>query len=111
MTPVSFGAVCAYLDGFDAARNHGPLIGLHQWLVIRFNNGNNLYWSGLARLLLPGGAGSSDEQAIRELGQLLSEFFEYRRTKGVTKIFHDYAHWLLRRSWYTGPLHRVRTDA
>ncbi|MDR3619274.1 MAG: hypothetical protein P4L85_07985 [Paludisphaera borealis] len=33
--PPSFGAVCAYLDGFDVARNHGPLIGLQQWLVVR----------------------------------------------------------------------------
>lgn len=106
--PIGYGAVCAYLDGFDAARSHGPLVGLREWLVVRFNEGNNVHWSGLARWLLPGGRESSDDQAIRELGGLLSEFFAYRRTQGLTKIFHEYARWLQRRSWYDGPLRRRR---
>jgi hypothetical protein len=104
--PASYGAVCAYLDGFNYARNGGPLIGLERWLVVRANGGNNLHWSALARSLLPSGKDSVDEQAIRELGGLLSEFFEYRRTQGITKVFHEYARWLLRRSWYNGPLRR-----
>ncbi len=110
VVPTSFGAVCAYLAGFDAARSHGPLMGLHQWLVVRLNDGNNVHWPGLARQLLPGGMESAEEQAIRELGVLLSEFFEYRKTQGITKIFHDYARWLLRRSWYTGPLRRSQNE-
>lgn len=110
VTPTNYDAVCAYLDGFNAARNHGPLIGLQQWLVLRVNNGNSVHWSGLARSILPGGAKSSEEQAIGELGHLLSEFFDYRRSQGITKVFHEYARWLLRRSWYTGPLRRRRSD-
>ena len=102
----SYVAVCAYLDGFDAGRDHGPLMGLHQWLVVRYGNGDNLHWPGLIRHLFPGGVDSSDEEAIRDLGQVLGEFFECRRSQGVTKVFHEYAKWLLRRSWYQGPLRR-----
>ena len=110
VSPVTFGAVCAYLNGFDAARSHGPLIGLHPWLVVRANDGNNWTWTGLARSLLPGGLECPEEQAIRELGSLLAEFFEYRRSQGITKVFQEYARWLLRRPWYTGPLRRARRD-
>jgi hypothetical protein len=106
--PVSFGAVCAYLDGFDAARSGGPLMGLQPWLVVRANGGNNLHWTGLAQRQLPALPGdgelTAEERSIRALGRLLGEFFEYRRANGLTKVFRDYARWLLRRSWYTGPL-------
>ncbi len=80
------------------------LIGLREWLVVRFNEGNNLMWSRLARLCLPGGVESADKQAVRELGTLLAEFFEVRRVQGLIMVFQDYSHWLLQRSWYDGPL-------
>src|SRR4051794_35172875 len=89
VTPATFGTVCAYLNGFDAARSGGPLVGLHQWMVVRLGDGNSVHWSGLARRLLPDGpavAGLSDEERhIRALGGLLVEFFDYRRTNGLTK--------------------------
>ncbi|MDB5311142.1 MAG: hypothetical protein JWO38_5344 [Gemmataceae bacterium] len=110
VNPVSFGAVCAYLDGFNAARNGGPLIGFQPWLVVRAKDGNNLHWQGLARRLLPTVADDValpvEERAIRALGRLIAEYLEYRRTNGLTKVFNDYSRWLLRRSWYTGPLRR-----
>ena len=108
VTPATFAAVCGYLSGFNAARSGGPLVGLKQWLVVRRNGGNNLSWSGLAweQLAISEKGQAADEQVICALGQLLKEFFEYRRTKGITKVFHEYARWLLRKSWYTGPLRR-----
>ena len=100
--------VCAYLLGFDAARNGGPLIGLQPWLVLKAGEGNNLAWPWLAHQLISRDAAhadrSEDEQDIRSLGRLLAEFFEYRRANGLTKVFHEYAKWVRRRSWYTGPL-------
>ena len=112
--PVTFDTVCTYFDGFNAARNGGPLMGLQQWLIVRANGGNNLVWSALARQQLsPDPANvelSDEEQAIRALGRLLAEFFEYRRSNGITKVFHEYAKWLLRRSWYTGPLRRQKDE-
>ncbi|WP_162656993.1 hypothetical protein [Tuwongella immobilis] len=111
VAPVTFGAVCAYLDGFDTARNGGPLMGWQPWLVVRASVGNNLHWSELARrqaVADPADAELPDEvQAIRALGRLLAEFFEYRQASRITKLFHDYAHWLLTQSWYTGPLRGV----
>jgi hypothetical protein len=108
VAPVTFGSVCAYLSGFDAARSGGPMAGLHPWLVSRWGDGNNLNWTGLARRQLPTGsdeAGLADEElAIHGLGLLLGEFFEFRRANGLTKLFHDYAQWLLAQEWYTGPL-------
>lgn len=106
-TPATYGTVCAYLCGFDAARSGGPLVGLQQWLVVRHGDGNNLHWCELARRQLPTvDAELHDEElAIRSLGRLLAEFFAYRRANGITKVFHEYARWLLKQSWYTGPLH------
>lgn len=109
----TFDAVCAYLQGFDSARDGGPLIGLHPWLVVRRNGGNNIGWPRLARESLQSDPADEklpeEEQQIRALGRLLAEFFEYRRDNGLSKIFHNYARWLLRRSWYTGPL-RQKSD-
>lgn len=108
VTPATFGSVCAYLSGFDAAKSGGPMAGLHPWLVTRWGGGNNLNWTELTRRQLPTGldeTGPADEERmIRELGLLLEEFFEYRRVNGLTKLFHDYAQYLLAQDWYTGPL-------
>jgi hypothetical protein len=110
--PVSFGAVCAYLCGFDNARSGGPLIGLHQWLVVKANCANNFHWVGIVELLIQKEAQEEgqveEERRIRDLGVLLNEFFSYRRIKGLNKIFSDYGRWLLRRSWYEGPLRRSK---
>jgi hypothetical protein len=97
---ISYGAVCAFLDGFDAGRSGGPLIGLHPWLVLKAGDGNNLHWSGLTLRMLPVEPASdgkaSEERAILALGELLGQFFEHRRQQGLTKIFTDYARWRLR---------------
>jgi hypothetical protein len=104
----NFESVCAYLNGYNAACNGGPLIGFQQWLIVRANGGNNIFWTKLAEMEIGTGLereqAPSSEQMIEALGQLLAKFFEYRRTNGITKIFHEYAKWLLRKSWYTGPL-------
>ena len=123
LCPASYGAVCAYLERFDAARNGGPLVGLHQWLVVRSNGGDNRVWQALVQELvgrkfinavlsdeeLPDKELPGEELFLREVGKLFAEFFEYRRVNGITKVFHEYARWLLRRSWYKGPLRRKRT--
>lgn len=43
---------------------------------------------------------------LRRLGDLFAEFFRDRQENGLTKIHYDYGKWLLRRSWYTGPLRK-----
>jgi hypothetical protein len=107
----SYDCVCAFIDGFNAARSGGPLIGLREWLVVRTNSGNNQRWPWVARMHLKADAADLElpegERSIRALGRLLAEFFEFRRRNGLTKIFYDYGRWLLRRSWYTGPLRKT----
>jgi hypothetical protein len=114
VTPVSYGAVSGYLNGFDASRSGGPLMGLHPWLVLRADDGNSLSWSRLALRLIPSEPGDdgqpSEECTIMALGQLLGEFFAYRQSHGLTKIFSDYAGWLLQQSWYTGPLRQAEAS-
>ena len=112
--PATFGTVCALLAGFDMARSGGPLLGFQPWLVMRRNGGNNLGWARLVELELPGNAEgdgrTADERRIEALGCLIGEFLAYRRANGLTKLFRDYSTWLLRRSWYTGPLREHRTE-
>jgi hypothetical protein len=114
VVPANFGTVCSLLTGFDMARSGGPLLGLQPWLVMRRNDGNNLGWPGLVKLLLPekpeGGGEWTEELRIEALGRLLGEFLAYRRTNGLTKLFRDYSTWLLRRSWYTGPLRQHKAE-
>jgi len=113
VNPANFGTVCALLDGFDMARSGGPLLGFQPWLVMRRNGGKNLRWPGLIKLALPeeavGGGELAEERRIEALGRLLGEFLAYRRANGLTKLFRDYSTWLLRRSWYTGPLREPKT--
>ena len=108
--PDNFHSVCNFLVGYDVARNGGPLQGIRPFLVVRFNGGNNLHWSGLAHHLLQSQPGDADlpdgQREVRALGRLLAEFFEYRRTNGLTKIFYEYGKWLLRHKWYDGPLRK-----
>ena len=112
--PATFGGVCAYLEGFNAARDGGPLLGLREWLILRINGWNNMSWSRLAGQLLTGdhvvAACSNDEDLIGGLGRLLKEYLEYRTTVGLCKLFFDYGHWLRNQDWYSGPLRAELAD-
>jgi hypothetical protein len=112
----SFDTVCAYLLGFDSARSNGPLLGFQPWLVMRVNGWNNMAWPGLVERIIPPVQPDPDtlraeHRRIEALGNVLREFLTYRRENGLTKLFSDYATWLRRRSWYTGPLRDERHKA
>jgi len=106
----TLATVTAYLNGYDHARDGGPLCGFREWLIVRLNEGNNLAWPGLAPRLFPTLDGWKDADHENEtikigaLGMVLDAFFAFRRERGLPKIFHAYGKWLLRRQWYTGPL-------
>lgn len=109
--PPGYATVCAYLQGFDDARNGGPLAGLREWLVVRANGFNNMHWPGIIEAtLLPGEAGGSsltaeqDAACLDGLGLILDEFLQFRREQGLTVIHYRYARWLLGKRWYRGPL-------
>lgn len=106
-----FIAVCAFLSGFDAARDGGPLDGFHPWMVLRRHAGNNQSWESLVLQELGAQyaeaatfSAAQDRKSITKLGALLQEFFDERRRRTATAIHHDYAKWLRRQKWYSGPL-------
>jgi len=103
----STSSVCAYLSGFDAARSGGPLQGLKEWLVVRSNGGDNLTWESLALSQLmsePSVPPAHLDERLARLGDLLTEFFGFRATHGLTTIFYEYSNWLLNQDWYVGSL-------
>jgi hypothetical protein len=115
--PPHFSSVCAYIRGYDHARDGGPLTGFREWLVVRANRGDNLIWEGLVMLLLMPHVhvddrltAEQDARCLKGLEDLWGEFFGFRQKHGITKIQYDYAQWLLRKSWYTGSLRNKRED-
>jgi hypothetical protein len=79
------------------ARDHGPLCGFREWLVLKVKGGDNLHWAGLVELGLKISANKPSElqhkKAIAELGALMNEFFEFREHEGVAVIFCEYHRW------------------
>ena len=106
-------SVCAFISGYDTARDGGPLAGFREWLIVRVNDGNNLMWEGLVNRILSPAPGASPnltkEQEIEYLQGLLSlleEYIRFRKENGLTKVYYDYARWQLRKRWYSGPLRK-----
>ncbi len=109
VNPATLGGVCAWIDGFNHGRGGSPLLGLREWLVVRARGGNNLHWTGLAFREIAGDRNADynrgdDPELITKLGQFLQDFLAYREANGLSKIFWDYAEWLRRQEWYSGPL-------
>ena len=109
-----FPSVCAFINGYDEARDGGPLLGFREWLIVQQNGGNNLTWPALLRLsLLPEEETVAVLSAEQELlcldgmASLIGEFSQYRLKSGIVTILHDYARWLLSQRWYEGPLRRT----
>lgn len=98
----SLDCVIAYIDGLDRAT--GCLAGFREWLVIRFEDGDNLYWGGLFRMLLRDG-NVTDPESIEILGRVFNEFKEFvdscsSRREAQLKIYLRYHAWLLNRPYY-----------
>jgi hypothetical protein len=102
VVPGTLDGVIAYIDGLDLAT--GCLAGFREWLVTRFEDGDNLYWGGLFRMLLRNDS-TTDDEAITKLGQTFCEFKEFvdscsSRREGQLKIYLRYHAWLLNRPYY-----------
>jgi hypothetical protein len=103
--------IWAFLSGYDAARDGGPLAGFREWLIVRANGGTNYNWDGVVQLLLlPPGADTGQLTAEQEkaclegMASLIEEYLRFRDENGITKVHQDYSRWLLRKRWYSGPL-------
>jgi hypothetical protein len=107
--PPTLGGIIAYIDGFNRGRGGSPLLGFREWLVLRVRSWNNLLWPGLACIEICGdrlaATKRGDEPALMEaLVKLVQEFIAYRKENGLSKVFWDFAEWLRRQEWYSGPL-------
>ena len=75
---------------------------------MRANGGLSQHWAGLiGQVVRPNKDEETlteEERKIRQLGRIMSEYFEYRKSNGITKVYHEFAKWLLRKKWYEGPL-------
>jgi len=107
----TFGEVVAFISGFDVASHGGTLGGFREWLIVKFDGGNNLSWSALVLdcfALQQPGAGklvtaSDNLAAIAYLFETLDQFMNEQRTpEGVRRVYVRYQQWLRRQSWY-GP--------
>ena len=115
VSPATFESVCILFDGMNMALDGAPLLGFREWLVIKFEDGDNLHWYKLAEWAIgftPENRATMDHKAaLLRLESLMKEFFEYRRTYGVVVIYDDYRRWLLRHKWYNGPLRKIKKAA
>jgi hypothetical protein len=110
MREPSFEAFAAYLNGFDVARDGGPLLGFKEWLVRRANSGNNLAWAGLVEGLISkyGAEPTDPDRIIHDAGALVLEFLAYRDEWGLRKVLGEYEEWLRKQDWYDEKLHGFR---
>jgi hypothetical protein len=115
VSPPTFRTATAFFQGYDMARDGGPLHGFREWLVVQYQGADNIYWTRLAEMVL----GITDQQLAAEdqkeilmqLSDLMEEFFAYRKANGVVVIFDDYRRWLLKNKWYDGPLRKTKKAA
>ncbi len=105
VNPPNADIVLAYIDGYDTGRDGGPL---REWLIVKFNFGYNTSWNSVMLEVVDSVEipleGDEEHTRLKKLGMLFEEFFKYREANGVTKISYDYAKWLRRTGWYSGPL-------
>lgn len=113
--PPTLGGIIAYIDGFNRRRGGSPLLGFREWIVLRVGGWDSLLWYGLACMVIAGDRTAAsklgDEPALMEaLVKLVQEFIEYRKANGLNKVFWDFAEWLRRQEWYSGPLPKMPED-
>jgi hypothetical protein len=108
---VKYQSIVAFVTGFDAACDGGPLTGFEEWLIPRAGQGNNLAWPGLVlHIAFPDASDPShvvsstpetEKHAIDVLFRTIFEFDDYRsKANGLRRIYLEYEHWLRGQDWY-----------
>ncbi len=100
--------VVAYLDGMNHAYENEFLKGFREWLIIRFNTGNNLCWDSiiLQGLFEEGKIPNLNIEPqdniflINTLFDLLNTFLAERESLGLQSIEARYEKWLAEQEWY-----------
>lgn len=102
VVPGSLDNVVAHIDGLDAAT--GCLVGFREWLVPRFDDGDNLGWGSLFAMLVDAES-VPDADAITRLGELFCEYKDFIDScqsyrVAQLRIYLRYHAWLLNCSYY-----------
>jgi hypothetical protein len=102
----SFGQFAAFVGGYGMA-DPRALDGWREWLVLQFDDGNNLAWPGLVlRLAFPDRTfmrpldEADDHRAGETLFRLLDRFLDERDSGGAAAIQAAHQAWIRRQSWY-----------
>lgn len=111
----NYDTVTNFIVGYDTAIQSGALQGFREWLVVKNNGGNNLFWPVLVlSLAFPdaedpvealNASPESQAHALSTLFDLIEEFIEIREDRshdGIRRVFFEYEKWLQRQDWY-GP--------
>jgi hypothetical protein len=113
LSNVSYETVVAFVEGYDLALHGGFLVGFREWLIVKFDDGNNLSWSALVLSLMglvgerspaPAEVKSAEGQsaAIAFLFDTLDRFRDEREApSGLRRIYRNYENWLTRQDWYS----------
>lgn len=99
----TYGAVCAFVSGYDIAHEGGVLIGFREWLALKCNASWNLSWPALVLEAsgMPSDMPIDDTQQARTMHrravdaffQLFFTFVEERRVEdGLAQILGQYVH-------------------
>jgi hypothetical protein len=103
MRSVTYENVVIFIDGYDTATSGGLLVGFHEWLIVRANDGANVAWSVVVLDILRNQHGGTDDASLIE--GLFSLFDEYNSVRasyaGLRRIYVVYDEWLRRQDWYT----------
>lgn len=99
----TFGAVVAFVIGYDAASAGSFLEGFREWLIVKLEGGSNLWWPALVVELMSSATGDQlsrpsweeeDDKATDFLFETIEEFLAYRETNGIRIILDEYSSWL-----------------
>jgi hypothetical protein len=104
VSPLSFDAVVAFVQGFDTAVRGGLLVGFREWLIISLDEGSNLAWPVLVSTFLARAQSSAadDEQRIEGLFAAIEKFLLLcDAPEGKRRIYVSYEAWLRRQDGYT----------
>ncbi|MYW05609.1 hypothetical protein [Streptomyces sp. SID3343] len=100
----TYQSVAAFVNGCDGGNSWQLLNGFREWLVMELGYGSNLPWQGLVlKLALPDRERTSiyealepqvDEVVRAKLFELLEEFWRFRESCGLERIYFDYREFL-----------------
>ncbi|MGW6282941.1 hypothetical protein [Kribbella sp. NPDC055071] len=101
----SLASLEAFILGWDLGSQGSMLLGFREWLVLRFDGGNNLSWQALIRRMhkmeVEREGRIEPDLSADGLFDVLDRFFDDRnQSDGILRIYAMYADWLRSQEWF-----------